>query len=47
MLMVESVKGLACFKEKPPDRSRESYLARDYLNGLKKLLLVLRRRKDL
>jgi hypothetical protein len=45
--MVESVKGLIYFKEEPPDRSKESYLARDYLNGLKKLLLVLRRRKDL
>jgi hypothetical protein len=45
--MVESVKGLTYFKEKPFDRFRESYLARDCLNGFKKFLLILRRRKDL
>jgi hypothetical protein len=47
MLIVESVKGLTYFKEKPPNKFRESYLARDCLNGLKKFLLILRRKKDL
>jgi hypothetical protein len=45
--MVESVKGLTYFKEKPLNKFKESYLAKDCLNGLKKFLLILRRRKDL
>jgi hypothetical protein len=40
MKMMESVKGLTCFEEKPPDWSWHCFLTRNYLGSLERLLFI-------